>query len=370
MQPTVRMLGTRGIPANHGGFETAAEKIALHLVAQGWRVIVYCQTDDPTRRATQDTWSGIERVLLPGRFAGPMGTVWFDLKSIQHASRFDDLCLTFGYNTAVFNALQRVRRVPNLINMDGIEWKRSRWGILKQAHFYLNERFASRVGTHLIADHPEIERYLRRSVPAERITMIAYGADEVLSAPVEPVLELGLVPGEFLTLIGRPIAENSILEVVSSFSRRTRGIKLVVLGNYTPEQDDYHRAVMSAASSEVLFPGAIYAPERVQALRFHSLAYVHGHTVGGTNPSLVEALGCGNPVFAHDNAYNRWVAQDAGLYFKTEDEFEALLERVTDDSDLRSRLGENARARHRAAFTWPQVAGQYEALLRAHVRTG
>jgi glycosyltransferase involved in cell wall biosynthesis len=143
-----------------------------------------------------------------------------------------------------------------------------------------------------------------------------------------------------------------------------------VLGNYTPEEDDYHRAVVSAASSDVVFPGAIYAPERVQALRFHSLAYVHGHTVGGTNPSLVEALGCGNPVFAHDNVYNRWVAQDAGLYFKTEDEFEALLDRLTESSALRSRLAENARARHRAAFTWPHVAGQYEALLRAHVRTG
>jgi glycosyltransferase involved in cell wall biosynthesis len=370
MPPTVRMLGTRGVPANHGGFETAAEKIALHLVEQGWRVVVYCQTDNHSGTASGDTWKGIERVLLPGRYSGPMGTVWFDLQSIRHACRFDDLCLTFGYNTAILNALQRMRRVPNVINMDGIEWKRSRWGIKKQAYFYINERFASRVGTHLIADHPEIQRYLRRKVPAERITMIAYGADEVVSAPSEPVTELGLVPGEYLTLIARPIAENSILEVVSTFSRRKRGLKLLVLGNYSPEVDEYHRAVVSAGSDEVVFPGAIYEPERVQALRFHSLAYVHGHTVGGTNPSLVEALGCGNPVLAHDNVYNRWVAQDAGLYFQTENEFERILDELSSSPDLRTQLAENARARHLAAFTWPRVAGQYESLLRDHLPGG
>ena len=126
-RPTVRILGTHGFPAAYGGFETAAENIAVFLRDQGWRVIVYCQSDGDGP-IVEDVWRGIERVTIPVGPDGWKGTSLFDLKSIRHASRFDDVCLTFGYNTAVFNALQRRKGIPNVINMDGIEWSRARWG--------------------------------------------------------------------------------------------------------------------------------------------------------------------------------------------------------------------------------------------------
>jgi glycosyltransferase involved in cell wall biosynthesis len=360
--PTVRILGTHGIPAAYGGFETAAENVARHLVGHGWRVVVYCQTQG-TGPIGYDEWNGIERVTIPVRRDGWLGTSAFDRLSIRHAMQFRDLSLTFGYNTAVFNIAQRRRGLKNVINMDGIEWSRARWGFAKQAILYVNERIACLVGDRLIADHPEIEKYLRRRARASKISTITYGADAVTDAPAAPVRELGLEPGRYLTLICRPIPENSILELVTAFSRRPRGFRLVILGNYTPEADPYHRAVVDAASDEVMFAGAVYDPQIVNALRFHSAGYLHGHTVGGTNPSLVEAMGAGNAVVAHDNVYNRWVAQNAALYFADTDEADQRISALLERADTRAELAAAARARHAEEFTWQHVAGQYEALL-------
>ena len=362
MRPVVRILGTHGIPAAYGGFETAAENVARYLVAHGWRVVVYCQGqgDGPL---VEDEWNGIERVTIPVAREGWLGTSEFDRKSIAHAVTHRDLSLTFGYNTAVFNIAHRRRGLKNVINMDGIEWSRARWGFAKQAILYVNERIACLVGDRLIADHPEIERYLRRKARASKISTITYGADAVTEASTAHVVAAGLEPGRYLTLICRPIPENSILELVTAFSSRRRGYQLAVLGEYTPDSDSYHRAVVDAASDEVVFVGAIYEREAVQSLRFHSVGYLHGHTVGGTNPSLVEAMAAGNAVIAHDNVYNRWVAGSGAVYFSNAAEADERITTVLEDSDERARLSAASRRRHAEEFTWEHVAGQYEALL-------
>ncbi len=362
MARTVRILGTHGVPAAYGGFETAAENVGLHLAAAGWRVVVYCQVEG-RGPITTDEWRGLQRVNIPVDTPGWRGTSKFDLLSIRHAVRHRDVCLTFGYNTAVFNLIQRLKRIGLVINMDGIEWSRKRWGPLRQAILYVNERIACVVGQELIADHPEIEVYLRRKAPARKITMIPYGADAVASAPTEPVTALGLTPGRYLTLICRSIPENSILPLVQGFSARRRGVQLVVLGKYEPDVDPYHRAVLAAASDEVVFPGSIYDPDQVAALRFHSRMYLHGHTVGGTNPSLVEAMAAGNPVLAHDNAYNRWVAGEAGVYFTSAADVSTRLDEILNDDTRLSQLSRASRTRHGAEFTWEHIAAQYETLV-------
>ena len=362
MTRTVRILGTHGVPAGYGGFETAAENIALFLVRQGWRVIVYCQ-EEGSGPLWEDTWQGIERVHIPVDLPGWRGTSKFDLLSIRHACRFRDLCLTFGYNTAVYNILQRLKGIPNVINMDGIEWSRARWGFAKQAILYINERIGCFVGNHLIADHPEIEKYLLTRAPQRKITTLTYGADPVPGAPTEPVLELGLVPGQYITLIARPIPENTILEIVTGFSAKPRGCKLALLGDYDASRDDYHRQVVEAASDEVVFLGAIYDKAVVQALRFHGIAYAHGHTVGGTNPSLVEAMAAGNAVIAHDNAYNRWVVQDGARYFRDAAGFSDCLETVLGNPAVLADMRAASSRRYQSEFTWDHVAGQYEQLL-------
>jgi glycosyltransferase involved in cell wall biosynthesis len=357
-------LGTRGVPANYGGFETAAENIARYLVGNGWRVIVYCQREG-NGSIMEDTWQGIERVIIPVNSPGWRGTSKFDWLSIRHACQFRDICLTFGYNTGIYNFRQRIHNIPNIINMDGIEWSRARWGLMKQGILYVNERFAALFGNHLIADHPEIERYLATRAAKRKISTITYGADPLPSAPRSSVEALNLEPGRYVTLIARLIPENSILALVQAFSARHRDHRLVILGEFRPANDEYHRKLMTIASDEVYFAGPIYDKETVQALRFHSKAYLHGHTVGGTNPSLIEAMAAGNPVIAQDNKYNRWVAGEGALYFDTIEAADKHLTLLLSDGELRQRLKTAVLHRFNEEFTWDRVAGQYEQLLTA-----
>lgn len=361
MANTLRILGTRGIPAAHGGFETFAEYLALYLVKKGWRVIVYCQLDGDGP-ITDDVWEGVERVNIPVPQSGAKGTVIFDWIATRHAAGFNDLCLTLGYNTAIFCALLRIKQIQNVINMDGIEWKRQKWGIVAKTWFYLNELAGLWLGNHLVADHPGIKKHLQRAVNPDKITMIPYGADKIIQASSEPLIRYGLTSGQYGILIARPEPENSILEVVQAYSRAERGMPLVVLGNYKAEHE-YQAAVQAAASSEVKFVGAIYDKTVVQALRAHARFYVHGHQVGGTNPSLVEALGAGNPVLAHDNSFNQWVASDAALYFSDVESCEKQLKRLLNDENLLRELQDNARRHHMERFTWDHILSQYENLL-------
>lgn len=360
-QRTLRILGTRGVPAAHGGFETFAEQLALYLVARGWRVVVYCQ-EAGEGPVFEDRWEGVERVHIPVKGDGPKSTIVFDWQATLHASRHRDLCLTLGYNTAVFCALLRLKGVPNVINMDGIEWSRAKWGPVAKTWFWLNDWAGCWLGNHLVADHPEIKVHLSSRVRADKITTIAYGADRVAAMPEDAVRVLGLVPGRYLTLVARPEPENSILEVVSGFSRRERGMQLAVLGNYN-DANAYHRAVKAAAGPEVRFLGAIYDKPVVQALRFHSAAYVHGHQVGGTNPSLVEALGAGNAVIAHDNRFNRWVAGEGARYFADADQFSSVLDATLANPAALGEMRAASLARFERGLTWPQILKQYEDLL-------
>lgn len=359
----LRILGIRGVPAAHGGFETFAEYLALHLVARGWKVVVYCQEDGEGATWT-DEWRGIERVHISVAQAGPAGTIVFDWKSTLHAANAGEPCLVLGYNTAVFVALLRARGVKTVINMDGIEWARAKWGRVAKLWFWLNDWAGCWLGGHLVADHPQIKQHLATRTKESRITMIPYGAEPVDAADLKPLEQWSLVPSEFLTVIARAEPENSLLEIVQGFSAQPRGVKLVVLGNYD-KAHAYQRSVLDAASAEVVFTGAVYDKTIVQSLRYHSLAYVHGHQVGGTNPSLVEALGASNAIIAHDNRFNRWVAGDGAVYFSDAASFSSVLQDLLEAPASRAALSAASRARFDAEFTWPAVLDQYEELLLA-----
>jgi glycosyltransferase involved in cell wall biosynthesis len=363
----VEILGIRGIPARHGGFETFAERCALHLARLGWAVSVYCQEEgegDPR----EEMWQGIRLVTIPVKGSGTASTIIFDAKCTLHAGRTDAVKLVLGYATAIFGIWYRCRGRVQVMNMDGLEWKRAKWGWAARTWLYLNERLGCLLGNHLIADHPVIADHLHRRVSRDKVTMIPYGADRVDGAPAEPLKDLGITPRRYALLIGRPEPENSLLEIVAAFSRRDRGMDLVVLGRLTPETNAYHRRVMDAAGPRVVFPGAIYDSRVVSALRYHCSLYVHGHQVGGTNPSLVEALGAGSPVLAHDNPYNRWVAGGQAAYFADEDACAAAFDELLSSPDRLDRMREGSYHRHAERFGWERVLTEYQVLLERHQR--
>lgn len=364
--PTISIIGTRGIPAQHGGFETFAERLALHLRDRGWRVTVYCQVDEGSSAPIIDQWEGIRRVTFAAG-SGAIGTMAFDWKCVMHARRERGVKLVLGYNTAVFSALLRFSQDAVLTNMDGIEWKRAKWPWHGRIWLYFNEWIGALTSTKLIADHPEIERHLRRRRSKDDIVMIPYGADPIVEASEGPVRDLGLTPGKYLISIGRMEPENNILPMVEAYSRRPREIQMVCLGKLEPATNAYHAEIISAGSDRVKFPGAIYSPEIIKSLRFHAAAYCHGHSVGGTNPSLVEALGAGNPVIAHGNKYNRWVCGSDQLFFGGSDDFERIIDRIESEPEVLVSASVGARKRHSEVFKWLPVLEQYEEICRAEI---
>jgi glycosyltransferase involved in cell wall biosynthesis len=359
---TLIILGVRGIPATHGGFETFVEHLSLYLIAKGWRVTVYCQ-EIGSGVTYASEWNGIKRIHIPVKSRGPMGTIVFDLYSIAHSIQFSALFLTLGYNTAFFNVLHRLAGKFNIINMDGIEWRRQKWGGLAKTWFWLNERAGCWFGNHLVADHPEIANHLSFRVSRRKITMIPYGGREVHCADMGVLKEYGLVGEKYAIVIARAEPENSILEVVSAFSSKVRNAKLIVLGAYHPATHKYHREILNAASNEVVFVGAVYDAQKIDALRFFSRVYIHGHQVGGTNPSLVEAIAAGNAILAHDNKFNRWVAKDCARYFDSTRSFCGAIDQLMSDDNLIKALQSESKRNYDKNFRWSNILAQYERLL-------
>jgi glycosyltransferase involved in cell wall biosynthesis len=359
------ILGTRGLPSAHSGFESFVARLAPYLVARGWDIEVYCQ--DETGQGAAE-WNGVRLVQIPDTRGGSLGSIIFDAKSVWRAAGEDRLVLTMGYNTAVFGLLLRVRGRKNIYNMDGIEWRRAKWKLPVKIWFFVNELLACAVGNHLIADHPSIARHLSTRLAGGKTTMIPYCADPVLRADPALLVPLGLEPDRYALVICRPEPENSILEIVRAFSQKPRGQKLVVLGRYRPETNPYHRQVLAAASEEVIFPGAIFDDAIVGALRRFALVYVHGHQVGGTNPSLVEALAAPAAVLARDNHFNRWVAGPSATYFRDERDCAAAFAQVLamTRAELAAARAASA-ARHAQFFTAEKVLGAYRTLLERYL---
>ncbi len=358
----VNILGCRGIPPSHGGFETFALALSTFLVKRGWDVNVYCQDDDGAfEDGEQDVWNGVTRTHMRPRFSGPIGTMHFDLKCIRHAVGMPGVDLVLGYNTAIFSLLQRIYGRRILMNMDGIEWRRSKWGLLPKAWFFMNELIGANLTNVVIADHPEIARHYKYRCFKTPQT-IAYGGEIVEDADPALIAPLGLTPDKYFVSIARIEPENSILELVHAAGAMPEDFRMVILGNLD-DDNTYHRALREAATDRVLFPGGIYDPKLLEALRFHARGYLHGHQVGGTNPSLVEALGAGNPVIAHDNRFNRWTAGEDQMFFSNTLELERAIQTLSTDREHAAKARVAARARHSEDFQWDAVLSAYEELL-------
>jgi glycosyltransferase involved in cell wall biosynthesis len=364
----IAILGIRGVPAAHGGFETFAEKLAPYLVKKGHKVTVYCQDDSHvgasfTNRFHEDEWEGVRRVHVKVAKAGAMGTMEFDYHSVLHSSKEDSVKLVLGYNTACFTSILRLKGHNVITNMDGIEWKRAKWSWKAKAWFIANEWAGAWISNRMIADHPEIANHLAFRRSRSRTVMIPYGADEINTADVSLLGKLQLEPNEFYISIARIEKENSILEMVEAFSREKRGKKLVVLGTFDKD-NAYHNEIKKAASDEVVFTGAIYHKPLLHALRFYARAYCHGHTVGGTNPSLVESMMAGNAVIAHDNKFNRWTAGDGQFFFKNADDAAKLFKNLSQSQESLDSAKIASRLRALEQFQWDDVLESYEETLR------
>lgn len=357
---TIAMVGTRGVPAAYGGFETAVEEVGRRLVERGHRVVVYTRGSE----SRDKEYLGMRVMHLPAIPIKQIETLSHTGLSVLHLlfRRRPDATFVFNAANSPFLPLLRLRRARVALHMDGLEWRRSKWGPRGQAYYRWAEQFGVRTADALIADAPGIADYYEHqfSVPTE---LIRYGAPILESAPTDGIQGLGLVAGEYHLVVARFEPENHVLEIVEGFRQSTARHTLVVVGS-APYSSDYTRRIHAAADGDprIRLIGGVYDQELLDALYAHAFTYAHGHSVGGTNPSLLRAMGAGTATVAFDVPFNREVIDNDGWFFRTVDDVAARFEDAEGDAALIRTLGDEARERARSAFRWEDVADAYESL--------
>lgn len=365
----IALLGARGIPASYGGFETFAEQLATRLASRGHQVTVYAECGE---QPVADTFYQGVRVRHRRRPKwGAASVLAYDCACLWDARREYDLVYMLGYGAAWACWWPRVFGVPVWINVDGLEWARSKWGWGARVYLRCMEWLTTKVATRLIADAEAIALRFRQTYPSGApSSFIAYGAELVQAEDVDPsVLSAwGLQPHRYMLVVARPEPENHILEIVQGYVQHGGGWPLVVVGDVSGATP-YQRQLKALASDRVRFVGGIYDTELLKSLRVHAACYLHGHSVGGTNPSLLEALACGNWVIAHDNPFNREVARDAADYFSTPEQLASSLDSVVSQTvALQSERSRRARAIVVEHYTWDSITDAYETLMRSECR--
>jgi len=354
------ILGSRGIPAQYGGFEVAAERIALGLVKRGWHVTVFCPHYQTYR---QRSYEGI-RLRFVWHPPGGIGSLLYDGLSLVIASAMRlDAILMFGYGASPFLLVPRVVGVPVVVNTDGLEWKRSKWAWPVKLYFKFAERVVSMMADGLISDAQGIRRHYREKYGVDS-EYIAYGTD-VPDTAASDVSQYGLRSRQYYLVLMRLEPENSILEIVQGYLASRASRSLVLVGTSSPFFERKVRPLLNG-QERVRFVGPIYDRKRVAAMRLNAFAYVHGHSVGGTNPSLLEAMACANFVIAKDVEFNREVLGGLGRYFATADDLMQILNDLEQaDPGMIQRTGEAGRAIVETQFKWESVVDAYARVVAA-----
>jgi Glycosyltransferase len=361
----IGILGTRGIPNRYGGFEQCAEYLAAGLVAKGHRVWVYNSHDHEYK---DKVWNGINIIHCydPEYKIGTPGQFIYDLNCINDARKRDfDVLLQLGYTSNSIWYWRWPKYCPNVVNMDGLEWKRSKYSKKAQKFLKHAERWAAVHGDLLIADSMGIQQYLKETYNKES-DFIAYGSDIFDQPDVSVLNAYSLNPYSYYMLMARMEPENNIETIIKGYLQSGSTKPLVVVGK-TSNGFGTYLVNTYGHNSGIKFVGAIYDARIVNNLRYHAHLYFHGHSVGGTNPSLLEAMGSNTLIVAHGNVFNRTVLGDDAMYFMNEDEIAGIITNAKDKQQYNNWLQNNTnKIQHQ--YSWPHIVDLYEESLQKAVR--
>lgn len=360
-RPRVAIIGTRGYPSYYGGFETAVRRLAPILVDEGWAVVVYGR-DGATRPDDPDRDPRVRTRVTRGVESKSLSTLTYGLTAVLDAVvHRPDVVLVMNVANGFWLPLLRLARIPSLVNVDGIEWERAKWGRSARTAFKLGARATARFGSRLVCDAREIVRRWRDEFGVDGV-FIPYGGDEVDELPVEA----GLTRRGYALLVARFVPENSIDEFLEAAAvvAKTHDVVIVGSSGYGGAIDEQVDA-LAGSNRRVHWLGHLSDDRRLFSLWRNAGVYFHGHSVGGTNPALVQAMMCGAPVVARDTVYNREVLADAGVFVdpRPADISAALLAVLTSPATQES-LSEAALARARSDYGWDVVCSRYERELR------
>jgi len=348
------IVGTRGIPARYGGFETFAEELSTRLVKRGHQVRVYCR-----QRHTEPTYRGVELSYLPTIRHKYLDTVAHSFLSTLHLLAHPcDAALYCNAATAVFTWLPRPAGMPVALNVDGLERKRKKWNALGRWWYLMSERLSTMCPDAVVSDAEHIRQYDRERYGADTV-FIPYGAETGPVSTTDTLDRLGLEPGRYFLYVSRMEPENNALMVREAFEQVDTPYKLALIGD-APYASDYIARVRDTSDPRVVIPGAIYG-QGYHELQSHCFAYIHATEVGGTHPALIEAMGRGALTLFLTNAENEEVAGGAGVSFS--DDLAGALRQVLAMTDSqRDELRSAARNRVAERYSWDAVTDAYERL--------
>lgn len=359
------MIGTRGVPARYGGFETAVEEIGSRLAAAGHDVTVYCRRGNSGSCEDPATYSGIRLVHLPGVHKQALETLSHTALSTLHLAlsrRRHDVALVFNSANVFALPALHLLGLPVAVHVDGLEWRRAKWGPTGQRFYRWSEARAVRDADALIADASGIQQYYLEEFGASA-RLLEYGTRITADGPHERLGELGLEPLGYHLLVARVEPENHVLEMIRAYAASGARLPLLVVGD-SPYRTDYRDAVHRAASSSagVRMVGGVWDQKLLDQLYVGAASYLHGHSVGGTNPSLLRAMGAGATTIAHDNVFNRGVLGEEGIFGASTDELAGAIADVDADPSAFAARRRRLVQRCRERYVWDAVAWDYAQL--------
>lgn len=359
----ISMIGTRGVPARYGGFETCVEEVGSRLADRGHDVTVYCRyTEDDGARISTDRYLGMRLVHLPALRKKTLETLSHTALSVKHAvADPPDVAFVFNAANAPLLPALRLRRIPVVTHVDGLEWKRAKWGGGGRRYYRAAEALAVRWSAALIADARGIQDYYRERFGV-LTDYIPYGAPVLSGLADDRLGDLDLTRHGYHLVVARFEPENHVDLAVRGYLASSAEHPLVVVGA-APYSDEYTARIngLAAGSPGVRLVGALWDQQLLDQLYGNALTYVHGHSVGGTNPSLLRAMGAGAATFAVDVVFNREVLGEFGRYFSTKEELAALLESAEADVDATLLRG-SRQISSLDCYDWDDVARKYEEL--------
>jgi len=360
----IAILGTRGIPNHYGGFEQFAEHLALGLQQRSHDVTVYNSHTHPYK---ERIFHGVKIIHIydPEERVGTAGQFVYDLLSIINTrSKKYDIILQLGYTSSSIFFKLHPKSATLITNMDGLEHRRSKYSTKVQAFLRWAESLAVKESDILVSDSLGIQEYLHKKYGATS-TYIPYGATLFENPQKELIFTYQLTPYQYDLLIARLEPENSIELILDGVSQADSTLPFLVIGNHDTKYGHYLKARYKDKSN-ITFLGGIYDQEKLNNLRYFSKLYFHGHTVGGTNPSLLEAMASQALICAHKNIFNTAILGTDALYFQSSDDVTSLLNTINRDRH-QDKIRDNIK-KIKEQYQYETIISQYETLFKAHLK--
>lgn len=357
MKLRIAILGTRGIPNHYGGFEHISEYVSAGLAKRGHAVTVYNSHNHPY---TQSSWNGVEirHCYDPEYLIGTAGQFVYDLNCLLDArKRKYDVILLMGYTSSSVWGRLYPGKSAVITNMDGLEWKRSKYSKPVQAFLRYAEKLAVKHSQYYVADSMVIQSYLKDKYEIDS-RYIPYGADLFSEIEREQFDKSDVLKEDYFLLMARMEPENNIETILEGFNASNSDKRFKVLGDTGNRFGKYitHRF---KNDDRIQFKGSIFDNAKVRSLQNNSYLYFHGHSVGGTNPSLLEAMASEALIAAHNNPFNKSVLNTDAFYFSNAGEVRNIVETVQRKETERNMVNNNLH-KIRYEFNWETIVDQYE----------